>query len=47
MNKLVLRLIKDKNEKEIFIKEVQEAFQKSYIEEFGEYEKNNSPKKRY
>lgn len=45
MNKLVLRLIKDKNEKEIFIKEVQEAFQKSYIEEFGEYEKIILPRK--
>lgn len=39
MNQLTLNKITTSLEKEIFIKEAQEAFQKSYIKEFGKYEK--------
>ena len=39
MNKLILRPIISDEDKNTFISEIQEAFQKAYIEEFGEYEK--------
>lgn len=43
MKDLILSPIKTKEEKDIFIKEVQEAFQLSYEEEFGKYEKTILP----
>lgn len=39
MNKLILRPIISDEDKNTFISGIQEAFQKAYIEEFGEYEK--------
>ena len=45
MNKLILRPIISDEDKNIFISEIQEAFQKTYIEEFGEYEKIILPTK--
>ena len=43
MSKLILKLINKKKDKSIFIKEVQEAFQKAYVDEFGEYNKTILP----
>lgn len=43
MNHLILRPIITNEEKSAFIKEIQEAFQKSYENEFGEFEKRFSP----
>lgn len=39
MNKLILRPITTIEDKNLFISEVQEAFQNSYVSEFGEFEK--------
>ena len=39
MEKLILKPIMTTEDKSIFIKEIQEAFQNSYIQEFGDYEK--------
>lgn len=39
MNHLILRPIATKEEKNTFIKEIQDAFQKSYENEFGKYDK--------
>lgn len=43
MNELILRPIVSDEDKNIFIREIQEAFQKAYTEEFGEYEKTILP----
>lgn len=43
MNRLILRRIATNEEKSTFIKEIQEAFQKSYEEEFGKYDKTILP----
>ena len=43
MNKLILRPIISAEDKSIFISEIQEAFQKAYVEEFGEFEKTVLP----
>ncbi|MGN0627104.1 MAG: GNAT family N-acetyltransferase [Oscillospiraceae bacterium] len=43
MNKLTLRPIVSDEDKNIFISEIQEAFQKAYVEEFGEFEKTILP----
>ena len=43
MKKLILRSIISDEEKNTFISEIQEAFQKAYVEEFGEYEKTILP----
>ena len=43
MNHLILRPIITNEEKSAFIKEIQEAFQKSYENEFGEFEKTILP----
>lgn len=39
MEKLILKPIMTTEDKSIFIKEIQEAFQNSYIQEFSDYEK--------
>ncbi len=38
MNRLVLREIIKENERNLFINEVQEAFQLAYIKEFGDFD---------
>ena len=43
MNKLILRPIISVEDKNIFISEIQEAFQNAYIKEFGEFEKTILP----
>lgn len=43
MNDLILRPIVINEEKSIFVKEIQEAFQKAYEEEIGKYEKTILP----
>lgn len=43
MSKLILRPIISFEDKNIFINEVQEAFQKAYIKEFGKFEKTILP----
>ena len=45
MNKLILRPIISDEDKNTFISEIQEAFQKAYVEEFGEFEKTILPLK--
>ena len=45
MNKLILRPIISDEDKNTFICEIQEAFQKAYVEEFGEFEKTILPTK--
>ena len=39
MSKIFLRPIITVDEKETFISEIQEAFQSSYVSEFGKFEK--------
>ena len=43
MNKIILRLINSVEDKNTFVNEMQEAFQNSYVEEFGEFEKTILP----
>lgn len=43
MKKLVLRPLIPDHEKSIFISEIQEAFQRAYIKEFGNFEKTILP----
>lgn len=43
MNQLILRPVTSDEEKSTFISEIQEAFQKAYIEEFGTFEKTILP----
>ncbi len=43
MNKLILKPIISVEDRNIFISEIQEAFQKTYVEEFGEFEKTILP----
>lgn len=45
MNKLILKPIISADDKNTFISEIQEAFQKAYVEEFGEFEKTVLPTK--
>lgn len=45
MNKLILRPIISDEDKNTFISEIQEAFQRAYVEEFGEFEKTILPTK--
>ncbi|MGN0267131.1 MAG: hypothetical protein ACI4D7_05575 [Lachnospiraceae bacterium] len=45
MNKMILRPIISDEDKNTFISEIQEAFQKAYVEEFGEFEKTILPTK--
>ena len=45
MDNLILKPINTIEEKEIFIKEIQEAFQNSYVTEFGKYDKKILPRK--
>lgn len=45
MNKLILRPIISGEDKNTFISEIQEAFQKAYVKEFGEFEKTILPTK--
>lgn len=42
MSNLILKPILSVEEKNTFINEIQEAFQNSYVQEFGKFEKNNS-----
>mgnify|MGYP000756991216 CR=1 FL=1 len=39
MNKIILRPLITVEEKNIFVSEIQEAFQNAYVSEFGEFEK--------
>ena len=45
MRNLILRPIIDAEGKKMFIDEIQEAFQKAYVEEFGEFQKTVLPTK--
>lgn len=44
MNKLILRPIITVEDKDIFVSEIQEAFQNSYVSEFGKFEKTILPR---
>ena len=43
MNKIILRPINTVEEKNTFVSEIQEAFQNSYVSEFGKFEKTILP----
>ncbi|MGM9601512.1 MAG: GNAT family N-acetyltransferase, partial [Faecousia sp.] len=43
MNKIILRPIITVEDKNTFVSEIQEAFQNSYVSEFGEFEKTILP----
>ena len=43
MNKIILRPILTDEDKNAFVSEIQEAFQNSYVAEFGEFEKTILP----
>lgn len=45
MSTLILRPLISEEDKNIFISEIQEAFQKAYIKEFGNFEKTILPVK--
>lgn len=45
MGELLFKAVVSEKEKEIFIKELQESFQKAYEAEFGKYEKLIIPRK--